>query len=374
MLLLLIRFSPIWNKCSRYANSIAAYQCKVNRTKRRCATKCTPSQKFFLPVFVKHGGKPVHGFFGRFYPHLSGRGEHPPVERVAEIYRNSSRKVRFVNDLCMDLISKAVDDAVHERVLAEQLDLALLAVQHGKLLREEIRYVEILWFMYNLCICDLKIGNAVNSELGNNTSQIMKADNIVGVIIPEHRIRRNGITLSVVAVLLLFLRRIVVVLKRDSFFPDNGFEYAINYPVYILVDRFEAGIYVQMALQHLPVIRGDERGKPSYQLMALFLRDKSRGLHRVDKQFELRHLKMAARHMVLVLYLAVYYDVDTERDKLIDVLLDGSPLAGHSQIFKMSDDVRKRDRVSFVRGLPKIFENDEDTAFEHCVVCHLVIY
>lgn len=98
-------------------------------------------------------------------PHLSGGGKHPAVEVAAGIDRYQRAEMTCIDGLHRNILPKAVNDAVHQNVLAQQRYCTFLAVEHGEFLREELRYVKVLWLSYSGFIRDLHLNDAVNTEL-----------------------------------------------------------------------------------------------------------------------------------------------------------------------------------------------------------------
>ena len=123
--------------------------------------------------------KAVYGFLRRSDPHLSAGGEYPAEEIAAEIDGCLHAEMVLVHDLRGNILPEAVDDAVHEGVFAQQRDTAGLAVEHGKLLREEFRYVKALWLFYSGFIRNLHLNDAVNAELCDLLPVIVETDEIV---------------------------------------------------------------------------------------------------------------------------------------------------------------------------------------------------
>lgn len=78
--------------------------------------------------------KAVYGFLRCSDPHIPGSGEYPAVEIAAEIDGRLHAETALVHDLRENILPEAVDDAVHEDVLAQQRNPARLAVEHGELL------------------------------------------------------------------------------------------------------------------------------------------------------------------------------------------------------------------------------------------------
>ena len=142
--------------------------------------------------------KSVHRFLWFHNPHLAGRGEHPSVEIAAEIDRRLHAEMALVHDLRRNVLTEAVDDAVHEEVFAEQPDLAFFSVEHGELLRKIRRDVKILRLLYGGFLRDLQAVDAVYPELCNLLPMVVEAYEIVNVVVPEQGIRGNEVDLSVV--------------------------------------------------------------------------------------------------------------------------------------------------------------------------------
>ena len=60
-----------------------------------------------------------------------------------------------IDGLHRNILSEAVDDAVHQDVFAQQRYRTLLSVEHGEFLREELRHVKVLWLFYSRFSRDL---------------------------------------------------------------------------------------------------------------------------------------------------------------------------------------------------------------------------
>lgn len=312
--------------------------------------------------------KAVHRFRWGYDSHLSGRGEYPAVEIAAEIDGRLHAEMALIHDLRGNILSEAVDDAVHEGVFAQQRDTACLAVEHGKLLREEFRYVKALWLFYSGFIRNLHLNDAVNAELCDLLPVIVETDEIVCIVIPKQGIRGNEVYPSVVPVDALLGGRVIEVAEGD--FPSlcNGGLDAVYADVDALVDSFYAAVDVQMPFQQRGVSGSDKGRQPFDQLLAFSRRDEPRRLHRVDEQLDLRGFKVPGCHMVEVLHSAFFDDIHAELHKLFNVAAERARVGGDTVFLQMGGDVRKGDCVCFVRGLPKVFEQDERAVCE-CHTC-----
>lgn len=158
----------------------------------------------------------------------------------------------LVHDLRGNILPEAVDDAVHEGILAQQRDTAGLAVEHGKLLREELRYVKAIWLFYSGFIRNLHWNDAVNAELCDLLPVIVETDEIVCIVIPKQGIRGNEVYPSVVPVDALLGWRVIEVAEGDFPLLCNGGLDAVYADVDALVDSFYAAVDVQDAV---PVAR-----------------------------------------------------------------------------------------------------------------------
>lgn len=234
----------------------------------------------------------------------------------------------LVHDLRGNILPEAVDDAVHEGVFAQQRDTAGLAVEHGKLLREEFRYVKALWLFYSGFIRNLHLNDAVNAELCDPLPVIVETNEIVCIVIPKQGIRGNEVYPSVVPVDALLGGRVIEVAEGD--FPSlcNGGLDAVYADVDALVDSFYAAVDVQMPFQQRGVSRSDKGRQPLDQLLAFSRRDEPRRLHRVNQQLDLRRLKVTGRHMVEVLNPAVFDNIHAKLHKLFDVFAECSRVGG----------------------------------------------
>ena len=190
----------------------------------------------------------------------------------------------LVHDLRGNILPEAVDDAVHEGVFAQQRDTAGLAVEHGKLLREEFRYVKALWLFYSGFIRNLHLNDAVNAELCDLLPVIVETDEIVCIVIPKQGIRGNEVYPSVVPVDALLGGRVIEVAEGD--FPSlcNGGLDAVYADVDAFVDGFYAAVNVQMPFQQCGVSGSDKGRQPLDQLLALSRRDEPSRLYRVNEE------------------------------------------------------------------------------------------
>ena len=234
----------------------------------------------------------------------------------------------LVHALRGNILPEAVDDAVHQDVLAQQRYRTFLAVEHGKLLSEELRYVKVLWLSYSGFIRDLHLNDAVNAELCNLLPMIVEADEIVCIVVPEHGERGDRVDLSAVPENPLLGRRVVEIAERD-FLPlgDSGLD-SVYIQKYALVGGFGTAVDVQMPFQQHGV-SGSDKGRQAFdQLLAFSRRDEPRRLHRVNQQLDLRRLKVTGRHMVEVLNPAVFDNIHAKLHKLFDVFAECSRVGG----------------------------------------------
>ena len=234
----------------------------------------------------------------------------------------------LVHDLRGNILPEAVDDAVHEGVFAQQRDAAGLAVEHGKLQREEFRYVKAIWLFYSGFIRNLHLNDAVNAELCDPLPVIVETNEIVCIVIPKQGIRGNEVYPSVVPVDALLGGRVIEVAEGD--FPSlcNGGLDAVYADVDALVDSFYAAVDVQMPFQQRGVSGSDKGRQPFDQLLAFSRRDEPRRLHRIDEELNLRGFKVTGRHMVEVLNPAVFDNIHAKLHKLFDVFAECSRVGG----------------------------------------------
>lgn len=322
-----------------------------------------------VAVDFQHPLKAVHRLLRRCDLHLSAGGEYPAVEIAAEIDGCLHAEMVLVHDLRGNILPEAVDDAVHEGVFAQQRDTAGLAVEHGKLLREEFRYVKALWLFYSGFIRNLHLNDAVNAELCDLLPVIVETDEIVCIVIPKQGIRGNEVYPSVVPVDALLGGRVIEVAEGD--FPslcNSGLD-AVYADVDALVDSFYAAVDVQMPFQQRGVSGSDKGRQPFDQLLAFSRRDEPRRLHRIDEELNLRGFKVPGCHMVEVLHSAFFDYIHAELHKLFNVAAERSRVGGDAVFLQLGGDIRKGDRVRFVRGLPKVFEQDERAVCK----CHIFL-
>ena len=99
----------------------------------------------------------------------------------------------IVDDLRGHSFAEMVYDIAHQFVLAKELHLALFAVQHGKLLREVFRHIEITGLSYGRFIHNFEFGNPVDTELGDKFALVMVTDQVICIVVPNERVRGDGI-------------------------------------------------------------------------------------------------------------------------------------------------------------------------------------
>lgn len=277
---------------------------------------------------LQHSAKAVHRFLRFHNPHLPGRGEHPAVEIAAEIDRRLHAEMALVHDLRGNILSEAVDDAVHEGGFAEQRNMARFAGKHGKFLCKIRRHIEILRLLYGGFLRDLQAVDTVYPELCDLLPVVVEANEVVNVVVPEQGIRGNEVDLSVVPMDALLGGRVIEVAEGDLFpFRYGGLD-AVYADVDALVDSFYAAVDVQMSFQQHGV-SGSDKGRQAFdQLLAFSRRDEPRRLHRVNQQLDLRRLKVTGRHMVEVLNPAVFDNIHAKLHKLFDVFAECSRVGG----------------------------------------------
>lgn len=261
----------------------------------------------------------------------------------------------IIHDLRGNILPEAVDDAVHEGILAQQRNMARFAGKHGKLLCKIRRHVKILRLLYGGFLRDSQPVNTVYPELRNPLPVFVEAYEIVAVVVPEQGIRGNGIDFHAVSMHALFDGGIIKVAEGD--FPSlcNGGLDAVYADVDALVDSFYAAVDVQMPFQQRGVSGSNKGRQPFDQILAFSRRDEPRRLRRIDEKLDLRGFKVTCRHMVEVLHSAFFDYIHAELHKLINVAAERSRVGGDAVFLQMGGDVRKGDRTGLVRGFPKVF-------------------
>lgn len=318
---------------------------------------------------LQHPLKAVHRLLRRCDLHLPAGGEYPAVEIAAEINGRLHSEVVLVHNLRGSILPEAVDDAVHEGAFAEQSDTAGLAVEHGKLLREELRYVKALWLFYSGFIRNLHLNDTVNAELCDLLPVIVETDEIVCIVIPKHGEWGDGVDSSAMPENPLLGRSVVEIAEGD-FLPlrDSSLD-TVYADVDALVDGFYAAVDVQMPFQQRGVSGSNKGRQPFDQLLAFSRRDEPRRLHRVDEELDLRGFKVPGCHMVEVLHSAFFDDIHAELHKLFNVAAERARVGGDAVFLQMGRYISKRNRMGFIRGLPEVFEQDERAVCE----CHIFL-
>lgn len=205
--------------------------------------------------------------------------------------------------------------------------------------------------------------NAVYPELRNLLPVFVEAHKIVAVVVPEQGIWGDGIDFPAVSMHALLGGRVIEVAEGDLFpFRDGGLD-TVYADVDAFVDGFYAAVDVQMPFQQCGVSGSDKGRQPLDQLLAFSRRDEPSRLYRVNEELNLRGFKVPGCHMVEVLHSAFFDYIHAELHKLFNVAAERSRVGGDAVFLQLGGDIRKGDRVRFVRGLPEIFEYDE------CSVC-----
>ncbi len=176
----------------------------------------------------------------------------------------------------------------------------------------------------------------------------------------------DGIDFLAVSMHALFGGGIVEVAESDLLPLRNGSLDSVYTDVDALVYGFCAAVDVQMPFRQRGVSGSDKGRQPFDQLLAFSQRDEPCRLHRVDEEPNLRGFKVTGRHMVEVLSPAVevlspavFDNIHTELHKLFDVVAERARVGGDAVLLQMGGDIRKRDRVRFVRGCTEVFEQDK---------------
>ena len=81
-----------------------------------------------LPEALQHLAKAFYCFLRFCDLHLSGRGKHLTVEVAAEIDRYLCAEMSCIDGLHRNILPEAVDNTVHQVVLAQQRHHTFLAV------------------------------------------------------------------------------------------------------------------------------------------------------------------------------------------------------------------------------------------------------
>lgn len=282
----------------------------------------------------------LNGLFRAEYPHLSSRGEHPAIEVVAQSNGGRHFEMFLVNDLDRNIFPKAVNDAAHKRVLAQQLHLGLLTEIHGKGLPKVVRDSEVRRAFPRRFLCHRQLADPVHPIGCYQLPLLRVAHHVILVVVPEHSIGRYGVELPTMPVDFLFLRRVVEVLESDLLPLDDGGVEVVYDQDNGFIGRLGAVVYVELALQELLLLRLYEHAQLADQCLALLGRDKSGGLNGVDEQLDLRCVEVAGADEILILHPAVYDDVHAQLDKLIYVGLDSAGVrageaAGLQMVFEL---------------------------------------
>ena len=176
----------------------------------------------------------------------------------------------------------------------------------------------------------------------------------------------DGIDFLAVSMHALFGGGIVEVAESDLLPLRNGSLDSVYTDVDALVYGFCAAVDVQMPFRQRGVSGSDKGRQPFDQLLAFSQRDEPCRLHRIDEEPNLRGFKVTGRHMVEVLSpavevlsLAVFDNIHTELHKLFDVVAERARVGGDAVLLQMGGDIRKIDRVRFVRGCTEVFEQDK---------------
>ena len=198
---------------------------------------------------------------------------------------------------------------------------------------------------------------------------VVDAHKIVAVVVPEQGIWGDGIDFPAVSMHALLGGGIIKVAEGD--FPSlcNGGLDAVYADVDALVDSFYAAGDVQMPFQQRGVSGSNKGRQPFDQLLAFSRRDEPRRLHRIDEELDLRGFKVPGCHMVEVLHSAFFDDIHAELHKLFNVAAERARVGGDAVFLQLGGDIRKGDRVRFVRGLPEVFEQDERAVCK----CHIFL-
>lgn len=202
----------------------------------------------------------------------------------------------------------------------------------------------------------------------------VEAYEVVGIVIPEQGIRGNEVYPSVAPVHALLGGRVIEVAEGDLFPFRNGGLDTVYADVDAFVDSLYPAVNVQMPFQQSCVARSNKGGQPFDQLLAFSRRDEPRRLYRIDEELDLRRFKVPGCHMVEVLHSAFFDYIHAELHKLFNVAAERSRVGGDAVFLQMGGDVRKGDRVRFVRGLPEVFEQDERAVCERHVVLQCINY
>ena len=187
----------------------------------------------------------------------------------------------------------------------------------------------------------------------------METDEIVCIVIPKHGEWGDGVDSSAMPENPLLGRSVVEIAEGD-FLPlrDSSLD-SVYIQKYALVGGFGTAVDVQMPFQQHGVSGSDKGRQPFDQLLAFSRRDEPRRLHRIDEELNLRGFKVPGCHMVEVLHSAFFDYIYAELHKLFNVAAERARVGGDAVFLQMGGDIRKGDRVRFVRGLPKVFEQDE---------------
>lgn len=235
----------------------------------------------------------------------------------------------LVHDLRGNILPEAVDDTVHEDVFTQQRDPTRPAGEHGKLLREIRRHIEILRLLYGGFLRDLQAVDSVYSELCNLLPMVVEAYEIVNIVVPEQGIWGNGVKLSVMPVDALFGGGVIEVAEGDFLSLRDGSLDSVYADVDALIDSLYPAVDVQMPFKQCGVARSGKGSQAFDQLSALLRSNEAGGLHRINQQLDLRRFKVTGRHMVEVLNPAVFDNIHAELYQLFDVFAECSWIGGN---------------------------------------------
>ena len=211
--------------------------------------------------------------------------------------------------------------------------------------------------------------NAVYPELRNLLPVFVEAYEVVGIVIPEQGIWGDGIDFPAVSMHALLGGRVIEVAEGDLFpLRDSSLD-SVYIQKYALVGGFGTAVDVQMPFQQHGV-SGSDKGRQAFdQLLAFSRRDEPSRLYRVNEELNLRGFKVPGCHMVEVLHSAFFDYIHAELHKLFNVAAERSRVGGDAVFLQLGGDIRKGDRVRFVRGLPEVFEQDERAVCK----CHIFL-
>lgn len=201
---------------------------------------------------AEHGGVSFFHAFGAFYFYFASEAEYPAEKDVA--YRNiySRNERAFVVLISRYVFAEAVDNRIHDIVIANKLHFLVLAVEHMKSGVDIFVNVEAVGRRSALVFKNCRaFRDSVHTEAAEMLFVFVNAYHVIAVAVPDKMKRRDNIRLSVTLQNPFLLGVVSKVLKGNLPVHVNRFIYGVDDDVNFFVFGLYSSLTADISFQSL---------------------------------------------------------------------------------------------------------------------------